>query len=405
MGNSEVLKPAEPSRVSALMLVCGGGRISIDGADAFAPPTIFADVLKGASIARGEIFGRDLSIHSFDKYAALKTTWIKHQAMTSWQGHDGMGLMQNSFTLRQLEYLVAVGRFGSISLAADHLSVSPPSISNAIAQMEAGFGLPMFVRKHAQGMALTQSGRALMVQAAKVLDAAKGLSNLADLHRGTVRGELNVGCLLTFAQIVVPRLRKAYTQTYPEVVFRQFQNHQMGLIDGLRDASIDIALTYDLAIPTDLEFVQLAVLPPFAILSDAHPLASRTSLSIEELAPNPMILLDLPLSSAYFLSFFDKAGVTPRIVERTQDMAVLHSLVGNDFGYSIINIKPLTSTSPDGKKLCFVPLSGPVKPMRMGLLCARGAESSLTVKAFVDLCTKLLDQDVLSQFTVRASKP
>ena len=313
--------------------------------------------------------------------------------------------MQTRFTLRQLEYLVAVGRFGSISLAADHLSVSPPSISNAIAQLEAEFGLPMFVRKHARGMALTQSGRALMAQAARVLEAAHGLSDLADLHKGTVRGELNVGCLLTFAQIIVPRLRKAFTQTYPEVVFRQFQNHQMGLIDALRDASIDIALTYDLAIPTDLEFFELAVLPPFAILAEAHPLAHRASLSVEDLAPSPMILLDLPLSAAYFLSLFEKAGVAPQIVERTQDMAVLHSLVGNDFGYSIINIKPLTDTSADGKRLRFVPLTGQVKPMRMGLLCARGAELSLTVKAFVELCGRLLDKQALAQVTVRADRP
>jgi DNA-binding transcriptional LysR family regulator len=314
-------------------------------------------------------------------------------------------MMQTRFTLRQLEYLVAVGRFGSVSMAADHLSVSPPSISNAIAQLEAEFGLPMFVRKHAQGMALTQGGRELMAQATRVLEAARGLSNLADLHLGTVRGELNVGCLLTFAQIIVPRLRKAYTQTYPDVVFHQFQTHQMGLIDALRDASIDIALTYDLAIPTDLTFIELAVLPAFAVLAETHPLAHRASLSVEDLAPSPMILLDLPLSAAYFLSLFEKAGVCPHIVERTQDMAVLHSLVGNDFGYSIINIRPLTNTSPDGKKLCFVPLTGQVKPMRMGLLCPRGAESSLTVKAFVDLCRLLLDSAAVAQVTVHANRP
>ena len=313
--------------------------------------------------------------------------------------------MQTRFTLRQLEYLVAVGRFGSISEAAGQLSVSPPSISNAIAQLEAEFGLLMFVRKHAQGMALTTSGRALMDQAVRVLDAAKGLSNMADLHLGTVRGEFNVGCLLTFAQIILPRLRKAYTQTYPDVVFHQFQNHQMGLIDALRDASIDIALTYDLAIPTDLDFVELAVLPPFAIMAETHPLARRTSLSVADLAPNPMILLDLPLSATYFLSLFEKGGVAPHIVERTQDMAVLHSLVGNDFGYSIINIKPLSNTSPDGKRLCFVPLTGQVQPMRMGLMCARRAETALTVRAFIDLCRTLMDSATLAQVTVHPEKP
>jgi DNA-binding transcriptional LysR family regulator len=114
--------------------------------------------------------------------------------------------------------------------------------------------------------------------------------------------------------------------------------------------------------------------------------ANRASLSVKELAPYPMILLDLPMSADYFLGLFDKVGVTPQIVERTKDIAVLHSLIGNDFGYSIINIKPLSDISPDGKKLIFVPVAGPVKPMRMGLLFARGAEASLNVGAFFDLC-------------------
>jgi DNA-binding transcriptional LysR family regulator len=310
-------------------------------------------------------------------------------------------MMQTRFTLRQLEYLVAVGRFGSISLAAEHLSVSPPSISNAIAQLEAEFGLPLFVRKHAHGMAPTQSGRDLIRQAAAVLDSAKALSNLADLHKGTVRGELNVGCLLTFAQIILPQLRRAFTQTYQEVDFRQFQRHQAALIDGLRDASIDVALTYDLAIPTDLEFVELAVLPPFAILPAAHPLANQSSLTVEDLAPEPMILLDLPISAAYFLSLFQQAGLTPQIVERTQDMAVVHSLVGNDFGYSIANTRPWSNLAPDGKVLRFVPLRGPLKPMRMGLLSAAGGQASLNVRAFIDLCKAKVTDDLISGLTVR----
>jgi DNA-binding transcriptional LysR family regulator len=307
--------------------------------------------------------------------------------------------MQSRVTLRQLEYFVTVGHHGSVTLAAEQLCVTPPSISNAIAQVEAELGLPLFVRKHAHGMALTQSGRALMAQAAKVLQAAKDLSNLADLHKGSVRGELNVGCLLTFAQIILPRLRKAYTIAYPDVQFRQFSNHQMGLIEGLRAARIDIALTYDLAVPTDLHFVELAVLPPFVVLAEDHPLANSATLQLKDLAKSPMILLDLPLSAAYFLSLFEKVGVTPNIVEHVQDMAVLHALVGHGFGYSIINIKPLTDISADGKRLRFVPLSGNVKPMRMGLLFAPGAESSLTVKAFADHCAALLKPEILTKET------
>ncbi len=310
--------------------------------------------------------------------------------------------MQTRFTLRQLEYLVAVGRAGSISLAAEALSVSPPSISNAIAQLEAEFGLPMFVRKHAQGMALTQAGRDLMQQADAVLDAARAMSHLADQHIGSVRGELNLGCLLTFAQILVPRLRRAFTDAHPQVTFHQFQNHQAGLIDALRNATLDIALTYDLMIPADMEFVELASLPAFAILPAAHPLAQKPNLTLADLEPNPMILLDIPISAAYFQSLFDQAGLCPNIVERTQDMAVVHALVGNDFGYSIANTRPASETAPDGKPLAFRPIAGGIKPMRMGLLTTSGGKSSLTVRAFAQACRAELTLELLAQISVRA---
>ena len=43
------------------------------------------------------------------------------------------------FTLRQLEYFVAVGECGSIAQAAERLNISSPSISTAISQVEAEF--------------------------------------------------------------------------------------------------------------------------------------------------------------------------------------------------------------------------------------------------------------------------
>ncbi|NOR30503.1 MAG: LysR family transcriptional regulator, partial [Sulfitobacter sp.] len=73
------------------------------------------------------------------------------------------------FTLRQLEYFVAVGELGSIAQAAEKVNVSSPSISAAITQLEKEFGLPLFVRQHAQGLSLTQAGRRMMEQATHIL--------------------------------------------------------------------------------------------------------------------------------------------------------------------------------------------------------------------------------------------
>lgn len=290
------------------------------------------------------------------------------------------------FTFRQLEYFLAVAECGSIAAASEKLNVSSPSISAAIVQLEGEFGLQLFVRKYAHGLSPTQGGIQFTEQARKVLGEASRLNGLANDITGKVRGPLNVGCLLTFAQIILPQLRRRFVDQHAEVEFHQFQRTQTELFEDLRGAALDVALTYDLNIPADLEFIPLVSLPPYALMAANHPLAKNESVSARQLAEHPMILLDLPVSSEYFLSFFEHTGQKLRIVERTRDMAVTQSLVANGFGYSLANIRPTSDRAPDGKKLRYVPLKGPVRPMKMGILLSVGAKSSLTVRSFVDHC-------------------
>lgn len=296
------------------------------------------------------------------------------------------------YTLRQLEYFVAVGEAGSIALASDTVNVSSPSISAAISQLEREFGLPLFVRQHAQGLSPTTAGRTLLEQARAVLREADYLMDLAGDISGTVRGPLSVGCLVTFAQMVLPRLRRSFETEYPDVRIRQRELNQTEIFSYLRRAEIDVALTYNLDVPADLTFVPLLELPPYALVNETHPLAHLPAVAVEQLKDYPMVLLDLPLSSDYFLSFFTRIGARPNIAERTRDMAVMRSLVANGYGYSIANIRPLNDLSPDGRKLHFIPLTGDVRPMKMGLLMARGAGGANVVRTFVDYCKILAEQ-------------
>lgn len=299
------------------------------------------------------------------------------------------------YTLRQLEYFVAVGEAGSIARASERINVSSPSISAAITQLEQEFGLPLFVRQHAQGLSLTQAGRQMLEQARIVLREAGAMMDIAGDIAGTVRGPMAVGCLVTFAQIVLPSLRRGFEAAYPDVRLRQLELNQLEIFSALRRSEIDVALTYDLALPADLRFEPLLSLPPFALVDETHPLAGHTDVTVEELKDHPMVLLDLPLSADYFLSFFDEVGVKPRVVERTRDMAVMRSLVANGFGYSIANVRPLNPLSPDGKPLRFIPIRGAARPMQMGLLMARDVEKSSAVRAFLTHCRDAVDEGSL----------
>lgn len=290
------------------------------------------------------------------------------------------------YTLRQLEYFVAVGKAGSIAAASEQLNVSSPSISAAIAQLEAELGIVLFIREQARGLTLTKAGIRFLERTEFVLREAELLVTLASEITGKVQGILTVGCLVTFAQIILPGLRRSFWDAYPDVRIEQKELHQADIFSQLRCGELDVALTYDLDIPIDLEFRELHELPPYVVLGEDHPMVSRESLSITDLQDVPMVLLDQQYSREYFLSIFRDEGLQPNIAEKTRDMSVMRSMVANGFGFSIANIRPPHSFSPDGKKLSFVPLSGKIRPMRLGLLTARTGNDTSTRQAFLSHC-------------------
>lgn len=293
------------------------------------------------------------------------------------------------FTLRQLEYLIAVGETGGIATAAAQVNVSPPSISAAISQLEAEFGLQLFVRKHAHGLTPTPGGRGFLVQARQVLAAAEALNSLAGDIAGKVRGPLAIGCLRSFAQLVLPELRQRFEALHAEVKVRQYELDHAEIVEKIRVAEIDIGLTYDLETPADISFEPLAELPAFVMLPPTDPLAGRPVIHAEDLADRPMVLLDLPHSVEYFLSAFTRLGLRPRIAERTRDMSVARAMVANGFGYSLINARAQSDRAPDGKRLAFVPLGGQ-RPMRLGLALSRAPRRPATIDAFAEHCRSLI---------------
>ncbi|WP_315926588.1 LysR family transcriptional regulator [Mesorhizobium sp. SP-1A] len=296
------------------------------------------------------------------------------------------------FTLRQLEYFVAVGEAGSIAKAAEQVNVSPPSISASIAQLEAEFGVQLFVRKHSHGLSLTAGGRVFLKEAARLLNDADALHDIAGDITEKVRGPLAIGCLLTFAQIVLPALRRKFEDAYPDVRVRQFERNQGQLLEMLQRGEIDAALTYDLELSQDMTFEPLLQLPAYVMLPAGHSLAGRSGITPEELVDEPMVLLDLPFSREYFLSAFQQRGLRPNIAERTGDIAVMRSMVGNGFGYGIANMRPLHNMSPDGKPLVFVPLSGDLRPLTMGVALPNADHRTQTVQAFIDHCRHFVEQ-------------
>lgn len=294
------------------------------------------------------------------------------------------------FTLRQIEYFIAAGELGSITLASERVKISQPSISTAISHLENELGTQLFVRHHAQGLSLTPTGRVLLAEAKRLLQQAENLYASASDLNDQIRGQLSLGCLVTLASMVMPELSHSFTSKYPATQVRhQVSDHEQ-LLESLRRAEIDVAITYDLLIPENFEFQPLVALPPHVLIGKSHALARRSSLKLKELVSEPFILLDLPISREYFLSLFLKEGLEPRIAERSTHQDAIRTMVANGYGYTLANARPRSDIAMDGRQVKRVELSGKHQPMILGLTSLRERRKSRLIEAFESHCKSFI---------------
>ena len=297
------------------------------------------------------------------------------------------------FTLKQLAYFVAAGEAGSILRAAENIHVSQPSISNAIAHLEDVFQVQLFIRHHAQGMSLTTAGGEILQKARALLRDADELRSFAGKLSQQVFGSINVGCFIPLAPIVTPELCHGFMQSHGGVEVNVSEGDQAELLSRLKTGAIDLALTYDLQLDGDFHFTPLVELKPHVLLAADHRLAGRRQLGLGDLADEKFILLDLPLSDAYFMSLFDGHRLKPRIYARTRQLEVQRGLVARGYGYSLGNLRPLNRKSLDGSELVYIPLSRPNPGLTLGVARLARIRKTIAVDSFSQFCREQINAE------------
>jgi flavin reductase (DIM6/NTAB) family NADH-FMN oxidoreductase RutF/DNA-binding transcriptional LysR family regulator len=201
---------------------------------------------------------------------------------------------------------------------------------------------------------------------------------------------LALGCFQTFAPYIVPALVARLTKLHPKIALSLIEADQAHLTAGLRRNEIELALLYDFDLGDDIHAEHLADLIPYVLLPEGHPLADFSSLSLESLALEPLVLLDLDPSRNYFLSLFRDRGLEPRVAYRTGSLEMVRGLVGHGLGYGLLATKPANNMSYDGRALVARPLSNTVKNSRLVIATLAGRPSSALAQEFIAHCRAFL---------------
>ena len=295
-------------------------------------------------------------------------------------------------SLRVLQYFVATAQNKGISDAARQLHISPASVSVAVAELETALNLQLFVRQ-GHGMRLTPSGEIVLAEARSLLAHAEEFQSRTGALGNALEGELRVACFTNLGPAYVSNLLSRFCQIYPNVSVNIHASDQEEILLGLTGGQFDLAVTFDLDLPKNFEWLRLAIIPPRIVLSHHHELASAKKLSLRRMAQEPFILMDLPHTGEYFLSLFQSLRIKPNIRFRSTNFEMVRTLVGNGMGYSVLNLKPQYPTTYDGTEVRFVPISEDVRPLEVGcLMIGRVAERRIA-KTFIEF-TRMYFKDL-----------
>ena len=191
---------------------------------------------------------------------------------------------------RNLDTFIAVSEHNSFNAAAEALFLSPPALQQQVSRLEADIGFKLFDRS-VSGIRLTPAGETF-------LDGVLKLRSDMDLlltrcrETDSLSNCIRIGAIIGMQPDLFPRLSGPFFQQYPDIIQKPVMESEDQLFIDLDRGALDVIEYYDCprAHTAGRTFVPLIREGRDAMMSPNHPLASRASLTLDDLAGQHIIV-------------------------------------------------------------------------------------------------------------------
>ncbi|WP_428775011.1 LysR substrate-binding domain-containing protein [Vibrio sp.] len=192
------------------------------------------------------------------------------------------------YSLKQLAVFAAVAETGSVSLAADRLSITQSAASMSLGQLEKMLGRPLFERQGKQ-MALTHWGVWLRPKAKKLLQDAQQIE-LGFLDQHLLSGEIRVAASQTPAEHLVPDLISIIDSDFPQLRISLSVKSTDSVIAGVLDYRYDLGIIEGRCDDSRLQQETWCRDHLTVVASAHHPFAKQATVSLAQLEQAKWVL-------------------------------------------------------------------------------------------------------------------
>ncbi len=272
-----------------------------------------------------------------------------------------------TMTLIQMRYFVEVCRWQNITKAAEQLHVSQPTISVALRTLEEETELQLFQREGRKLM-LTSDGSRLLGKVTHILEQMRQLEE--DVHAmAHHRNLIRMALPLQLGTQFLPQILGEFHQLHPELELDIIESGGISALQMIEEEKLDIALTnYETGSNPKLDYEQLSTCEICFVTYPEHPLAGRKSVSCEDLAEEPLVMLDSSfLVYQEIHELYARHNKQPRVIHYSPYLHTIKNLVRHQLGSTFL-ARP--AILPDDH-LAVVSLTEPIL-LKSGIITKKG---------------------------------
>jgi LysR family hydrogen peroxide-inducible transcriptional activator len=144
-------------------------------------------------------------------------------------------------TIKQLQYLVALRRFGHFGKAADACFVTQSTLSAGLRELETLLGLTL-VERTRRVVRFTPLGEKIADKAVRVLRETEELAEMARAQGRPLHGELRMGVIPTIAPFLLPTMLPRLREQWPELKLYLREETSAAACEALHRGQLDCVL-------------------------------------------------------------------------------------------------------------------------------------------------------------------
>ncbi|WP_336485710.1 LysR family transcriptional regulator [Methylobacterium nigriterrae] len=233
----------------------------------------------------------------------------------------------------------AVLRHGGMTRAAAALGIGQPHVSRAMAQLEADLGFPLFVRGHGSASP-TQEGEAFAREVERTCAGLDHLRHAARQIRELGTGPLRVACQPSLASRLLPRAVRRWSAECPGARVAVHVPSPDTIWSWASSGQCDVGLVRPRSGYAGVVCEPFLAVDAVCALPRKHALAPKRTVTVQDLADEPLIAGGAGPFQQAVEAAFARAGLAPRFVLMAQYTAARCGLVAEGLGLAVVDPIP-----------------------------------------------------------------